>query len=163
MKPNYRACPHCGAVGCCRPHGKYKRWVIYICSGIRTERLVFVKRVKCSACKRTHALLADVLIPYCPFSLRFILHVLRAYINRCCSVEALCKRFAIATATLYKWKDLFMEHANLWLSALKRAPQLSIQALDFFESIDKLPSAFFQRYGFSFLQSLKTTRYSRSP
>ena len=163
MKPVYKVCPKCGAVGCFKPFTDYTRGMIYIDNGIRTETIIVVDRVQCSSCKSTHALLADFLIPYGSYTLRFILHVLRAYFHRSCTVEALCEQFSIAIATLYKWKDLFLEHANLWLPVLKRMSQISIQSLDDFENIDKLPSSFFRRYGFSFLQSHQTMGYSRSP
>lgn len=163
MQPSYKTCPACSAVGCCKPHDIYERWVFSIFDGARVEYLLSVQRVICKSCGSTHALLSDILIPYSSYSLRFILHVLRAYFYRGCTVAQLCEHFSIGTTTLYNWIHLFNEHANLWLSALKQVHQLSIQALDYFENIDKLPSAFFQRYGFSFLQNRKTTHCSRSP
>jgi len=163
MEPDYRVCPHCGAIGCCRPHGRYTRWLIYILNGIREQQIIYVKRVKCKSCKRTHALLADVLIPYSSYSLRFILHVLREYYCKNCTAEALCLRYSIAISTFYAWKGLFVKHANLWLPVLERIFKVSIQSLDYFDNIPKLPSSFFQRYGFSFLQSRKTSHCGRSP
>ena len=163
MKPVFKVCPNCGAIGCCKPFASYTRVMIYIDNGVRTETIIVVDRVQCNSCKSTHALLADCLIPYGSYTLRFILHVLKAYFHRSCTVEALCEQFSIAISTLYKWRDLFLEHANLWLPAIQRMYQISIQSLDDFERIDNLPSSFFRRYGFSFLQSRQTTSCSRSP
>lgn len=163
MEPWYRVCPSCGAVDCCGPHASYDRDLITISDGARKEYEISVSRVICSACGKTHALLADVLIPYGSYSLRFILHALRAYSCRNGTVAALCECFSIAISTLYSWIDLFKEHANLWFSILHQISQVNIEALDFIANIHKLPSVFFQRYGFSFLQCRRTTHCSRSP
>jgi len=163
MKPQYKVCPNCGAIDCCSPYASYGRCMISIESGVRKEHYLTIQRVICGSCNSTHALLADVLIPYGSYSLRFILHTLRAYLNRTCTVAALCNRYNIAISTLYRWIDLFKEHANLWLSVLEQILQISVEALDHFENIQLLPSSFFQRYGFSFLQSRKTTHCIRDP
>ena len=163
MQVDYTTCPTCGAIDCCAPHDDYERDMISIYKGKRKEYKIFVPRVLCDSCKDTHALISDVLIPYGSYTLRFILHVLRAYFNRNCIVEVLCERFGIAVSTFYKWRNLFKEHANLWLSALQRIYQVSIRIIDDFENIDKFPALFFKRYGFSFLQNRKTTHCSRDP
>jgi len=163
MQPDYKLCPSCGAMGCCEPHDKYGRDMITIHKGMRKEYRILIPRVMCNSCNTTHALIADVLIPHSSYSLRFILHVLRAYFNRNCTISILCERFRISVSTFYDWRNLFKEHANLWLSALQRIYQVSTQVIDAFENIDKLPSVFFKRYGFSFLQSRQTTHYNRSP
>ena len=160
--PSFESCPACGAFGCCSPHASYTRWMISIQNGKREETLLTIDRVICT-CGHTHALLPDVLIPYGSYSLRFILHVLRAYLNRNGTVAALCEGFRIAVSTLYAWIDLFNEHANLWLSVLERFTRVTRQVLDFFEDIDALPHSFFRRYGFSFLQNRGTTRSGRAP
>ena len=161
--PNSECCPGCGARGCCSPHASYTRWMISIQNGKREETLLTIDRVWCASCECTHALLCDVLIPYGSYSLRFILHVLRAYLDRNGTVAALCEGFRIAVSTLYAWIDLFNEHANLWLSVLERFTRVTRQVLDFFEDIDTLPFSFFRRYGFSFLQDRGTTRSGRVP
>ena len=163
MQPNYKHCPACGSFRCCKPHDEYKRYMITIYKGKRVEYEIYIPRVFCDSCKCTHALISDVLIPHGSYTLRFVLHVIRAYFSRNCTVEIMCERFGISISTFYVWRNLFKEHANLWLSALQRIYQISIQAIDCFENIDMLPSLFFQRYGFSFLQRRKTTNYSRSP
>jgi hypothetical protein len=163
MQPRYDRCPACGAVGCCEPHDDYTRDMITICNGKRKEYKITVDRVICGSCAATHALLADVLVPHSSYSLRFILFVLRAFFNRHCPVADLCERYGIAISTIYLWKSLFKEHANLWLSSLNRIHKASIQALDDFENVHLLPSLFFKRYGFSFLQNRRATQCSRSP
>jgi len=159
MVPSGEVCTGCGAKDHCHSHASYERDLITIMNGCRHEGTVSIQRVVCSSCGKTHALLADILIPHSSYSLRFVLHVLRAYLGRACTVAALCDRFSIAVSTLYNWIHLFNEHANLWLSALEQLASVSAAALDHMENIERLPSRFFARYRFSFLQNHTTTRY----
>jgi hypothetical protein len=115
MRPDYRCCPACGAIGCCEKHSVYDRDAITIEKGVRKEYEITIPRVMCTSCEVTHALLPDVLIPYSSYTLRFVLHVLRAFLARACTVAELCERYEIAVSTIYKWISLFKEHANLWL------------------------------------------------
>jgi hypothetical protein len=163
MRTGYEQCPDCGAIGCFSPHDEYMRDLITIHKGKRKVYEITIYRVFCNSCQKAHALISDILIPYGSYSLRFVLHVLRAYLNRNCTVEDLCGRFGIAISTFYKWKKLFKEHVNLWLSALQRIYQVSISVIDDFENIDRFPSRFFKRYGFSFLQNRKAAHCSRDP
>ena len=117
--PSAKVCPDCGAVDCCSTHASYSRSMISISHGVRIEKELTIQRVLCSSCKKTHALLSDALIPFASYSLRFILHVLKAYITRTITVEKLCESFQIAISTLYKWIQLFISHTNLLLSAVQ--------------------------------------------
>jgi ribosomal protein S27AE len=157
MIPQTKACPHCGAAGRLAPHDSYERWLICICEGVRKEEMISVPRLFCSSCEHTHAVLADILIPFSSYSLRFILHVLKAYLTGSSTVASVCDQFGIATSTLYVWIHRFKEHGNLWLPVLQRIEALSLKAISFFEDINMLPQAFFTRYQFSFLQGHKTT------
>ena len=158
-----KPCPITGAVGCLKPNGTYTRWVISIHHGVREEYEITVARVFCTSCGHTHALLPDALIPYGSYSLRFILHVLRAYLKRKGTVADLCEGYSISRSTLYTWIHRFTEHANLWFQAFERISQITLRILDFFEDIERLPSAFFEKFRFSFLQNHLTTRSSALP
>ena len=162
MAPSYSVCPACGAKDCCYGHhDSYDRWMITIICGVRKEYLVTIQRAVCKSCGAPHALLPDILIPYSQYSLRFILCVLKAYASREGTVLDVCRQFSISASTLYKWRDLFEKHANLWLGILDRISQISVKDIEKFENIDRLPSVFFLRYGFSFLQKHRTTRCRR--
>ena len=163
MVPDYSVCPACGAKGCCGHHGSYARWMITVICGVRKEYLVTILRAVCESCGATHALLPDILIPYGQYSLRFILCVLNAYAGREGTVLDVCRRFSISASTLYEWRDLFEEHANLWLGILERISRITVKDLEKFENIDRLPGVFFLRYGFSFLQNRRTTRCRGRP
>jgi hypothetical protein len=122
---------------------------------VRKEVTISINRVICSSCGDTHALLPDLLIPFASYSLKFVLHVLRAYLCRTGTVAHLCQSFAISISTLYKWIHLFNEHVNLLLSALEQTQWVSERALSFIEEMMSLPWLFLNRYSFSFLQNYK--------
>lgn len=145
-------CPVCGALGRCRPIGAYKRMMITVVDGDRSEVELEISRVQCDSCRHTHALLPDVLVPYGSYALRFILHVLAEYLRRCEPVAQLCERWAISISTLYGWIHLFREQHNLWFRILDRISWVTRSALTKICDIPAFPSAFFERFHVSFLQ-----------
>ena len=153
-------CPDCGTKGSSRRINSYRRMLITVREGKREEALVRISRVQCLACKKTptHALLPDVLIPHRSYSLRFILHVLRAYLTRPGTVRELCEEWQIAVSTLYEWIHLFVDQYNLWCKVLDRISWVCKQALDRILSFPAFPSAFFNTFRFSFLQRQKPTQ-----
>jgi hypothetical protein len=58
----------------------------------------------------------------------------------------------IAISTLYHWLHLFPQQASLLLSAFEQISWVSHASLHLIESFVSLPSLFFSRYRFSFLQ-----------
>ena len=158
LKPSDSTCPSCGASQCCKPHDSYERWLISIVQGVRDDNRISISRVLCSSCRKTHALLSDVLIPFGSYSLRFILHVLKAYICRTGTVVALCESFCIAVSTLYKWIGLFEKHAKLILKAIELKKWDNQDIINHVENVVALPSWFFQWFQFSFLQNHERRR-----
>jgi len=121
-------------------------------------------RFKCSSCGVTHALLAGNLVPYSPYSLRFMLIVLIAYVERETTVHELCGQFGIAVSTLYSWKHRLLEHKELALGvllSLKTPAMAFLKSLFNTERISDDLSSFFSRYGFSFMQN-RTTKAAQS-
>jgi hypothetical protein len=115
---------------------------------------VNVLRLRCDSCTHTHAILADILIPYGSYSLLFILLVLRDYFLRVKTVEALCLKYHISTSTLYAWIHLFHRQKALWLGVLEDLYVSSLAFLSLLDRSDTFTQRFFRRFGFSFLQSL---------
>ena len=143
-------------------HGHYSRYVIDLRQGKPETYRVDIRRVKC-ACGHTHALLKDMLVPYCQYSLRFILQVLKAYFRRSRTVAQICERFRIAPPTLYRFKKLFLSHRELWVGLVLSGQQDPASFLQFLEH-QKIPSvflrSFFLKTTFSFLQSHANPAYS---
>lgn len=160
---SFRHCPSCGARGQFVPHGRYCRWVIDLDGNAPVIRSVSILRVRCS-CGHTHALLKDILIPYCQYTIRFILCVLRNYFSKSATVDGICRKFQIAPPTLYRWKKLFLAHRELWLGLLRSGredPLCFLQSLDRQSCISDFLADFFHLAAFSFLQSHADPAQSR--
>lgn len=156
FRPSRMRCPTCGALGGHRRRGSYKRWMISVVDGNRCERQIRIPLYQCPSCGHSHALIPDILIPFASYSLRFILIVLRSYLERSCTVRVLCARWQISASTLYNWIHLFSHHFSAWRGILYRIRRVELRALDDVENTTAFPSAFFQRFGFSFLQQSQT-------
>lgn len=155
-------CPACHARGMYHSHGHYYRYVIDLLGGKPVSLRVPIRRVKC-ACGHTHAILKDSIIPYCQYSLRFILQVLKAYFRHSRTVAQICDDFQIAPPTLYRWKRLFLVHKELWLGLLRSRELMPSAFLQFIcrqPDISKFLQPFFRKASFSFLQSHANPAYS---
>lgn len=150
-------CPHCGAIGCFSNAAPYTRSLITVRHGKRHQTPVVVPRLLCNSCNHSHAILPDCLIPFGSYSVRFVLHVLLAYLTRNCTVVSLCERWQISISTLYDWIHLFSKHHSLWFGVMKKIHWISTAALSLIQDTPELLSGFRQRYGFSFLQRMQTT------
>jgi hypothetical protein len=148
-------CPKCGADGCLSPHASYFRHMVSFGKRGLTDDLVKISRGKCSSCSATHARIPDNLIPHSPYTLLFVIRALKAYLNRECTVAELCAQRQISVSTLYRWKALFREHANLLLAAFRQIAELEAGHIETVCGIEALPGTFFGKFGFSFLQGRK--------
>ena len=157
-------CPRCGVVGRLSPYSDYSRGFVYRRDEKTFNRRIRPLRFKCASCKSTHALLPDIIIPYSPYTLTFMLTVLIAYFERDTTVIMICERFEIAVSTLYAWKERLSAHMGLLLGILAslKAPALEfLRGLIESDDISDVLRGFYRRYAFSFLQnrSAKTTQY----
>lgn len=153
FRPSKTRCPYCGScLGGRTSIRSYPRMMITVVDGKRVEEEVQIPLYQCPSCGHSHALLPDVLIPFGSYTLRFILTVLKAYLERTCTVRELCARWQIAVSTLYGWIHCFAAHFSIWRSILFRISWVTKQALKQVEGEDSFPSAFFSQFGFSFLQ-----------
>lgn len=152
-------CPFCGAVGRCSGIASYPRMMITAVSGIRKEVMLQIPRVRCDSCQHTHALLPDILIPHGSYSLRFILLILNAYIERTEPVAKFCEHWAISISTLYGWIHLFVEQHNLWARILERISWVTKTALANICDVSSFPALFLGQFGFSFLHRKKPARF----
>lgn len=160
-------CPHCGANGKLASHGDYARHLVAHVSGETVDSLVRPNRFKCGSCKRTHALLPDITVPYSPYSIRFKLCALVAYYERDTTVREICCRFGIAVSTLYEWKALFTTHIELLfgvLQGLAEPAAVFLRGLLQSGSLSDTLRDFHSRLGRSFMQRLpRAASWSRPP
>ena len=150
-----KKCPSCGAAGQLAAHGQYSRDLTSFSEGTITDSRASPKRVRCESCKATHAILPDIIIPYCRYSLVFILAVLIAYYERGDTVVKICERYLISVSTLYEWKKRMLSHKELMLGVLisQKTPALAfISGLLGSRCLSDPLLHFFRKHGFSFLQ-----------
>ncbi len=156
FRPGPETCPVCESAGNLHIHSYYKRNLFDFMDGRVVRHEITVTRIQCDGCGSTHAVLPDFIIPYCSYSLFFILRVLGSYFLHLCSVEKLCEKFFITLKQLYRWISLFRSHKELWLGFLENL-EVSDRAF-LFQLAKKVPysdfaSAFVSRFRFSFLQA----------
>lgn len=118
FKPDQETCPICGSFGNCHIHAYYGRHITDFIAGKSVKSDICVLRVLCDSCKRSHAILPDVIIPYSGYSLFFVLRLLGEYFSRLFHVEELCERFGISQNQLYQWIALWRIHKQEWLGVL---------------------------------------------
>ena len=155
-----KRCPRCGAIGTISPYGCYSRYLVSYKDEKITGSLVSPLRFECKSCDTTHALLPDILVPYSPYSLHFMLTVLIAYFERDTTVVAVCECFGIAVSTLYAWKRRLYEHKALVLGELlsrKKSALIFIHSFLNSPCLSDYLSNFFHRHAFSFMQSRSGT------
>lgn len=157
FNPSSCRCPKCGAVGRFSRIYSYRRFMISAEHGSRSDTVLIVPRFQCDSCGCTHALLPDSLIPFGSYSLRFVLTVLLAYLNRSGTVADLCDHWQIAVSTLYGWIHLFRSQYNAWCRILDRILWVTRESLDSISAFPAFPSEFLARFGFSFLQGHRTS------
>ena len=159
------ACPVCGAK---RPkwsyHASYGRYLISYETQGPVAYIIDIKRISCSSCKHTHAILPEFIIPFSSYSLLFILNVLKDYFSRM-KVTDICEKYEISVSMLYQWKKLFLCHKKLWLGILE---DLYHKELDFLSHMPDFNTSnnlhnFFLQNRYSFLQGKrKKAHYNTS-
>lgn len=158
IKPESETCPVCCSCGNLHVHSYYRRKIIDFISGQTVVHEVSVMRVICDSCctHNTHAILPDFIIPYCSYSLFFILRVLAEYFCHLHTIEKLCERFSITVKQLYKWISLWNLHKSQWLGVLSDSETTSrsfLFSLMKMEGVSSFLSSFAKHFCFSFMQS----------
>lgn len=156
VRPELETCPVCKAAGKLGVHCYYKRYLIDFIGGKNVRHEITVLRCVCDSCESTHAILPDIIIPYCSYSLFFVLRVLAEYFLHLYTIEQLCERFSITSSQLYKWLDLWKDNKAQWLGFLD---DLEVSDKGFLFSLCRMDhasdftSGFIRTFAFSFLQS----------
>ncbi|MBU3114811.1 DUF6431 domain-containing protein [Clostridium lacusfryxellense] len=150
-------CPICGAKHTLSPFASYKRHLVTYNNTVQ-DNIIIISRYKCSSCKRTHALLPSVIVPYMSFSFKFTVYLIHDYlVHKYHSVEAMCEHYGIAISTFYRILKKFKGHKQIWLGLLedKLISNLSFVQHIIKSSFDELEDfiiQFFKRNGSSFFQ-----------
>ena len=172
INPDTVKCHGCGCVGNCKVSISYKRSFITpenYQSHDPDASLITIDCLYCKICDYTHANLYDPIVPYSRHSLRFIMRVLYDYTKHMLSskdnsltVEKICQKWYISVSTLYRWKNRFSHHYQLWCAAICLKEKMNEQLDQVFQSKGST-CEFFQKTSFSFLQPNKKTHAHRIP
>lgn len=146
-------CPICHApVEAFHKDGSYERhFISYEKEAVASYRIT-IQCVECSSCGHSHALEPSVIVPYCSYSIGFLLHLLYAKLTGIFpTVEALCSHFDISISTYYRIYKRFLEDSFLMKQIME-----TIGILSFREScrlkFHALLAGYFKCSGRSFLQ-----------
>jgi len=105
------ACPDCGLrLG---GWGGYWRWI----RGPGTERL-WIRRCRCSKCRRSHALLPDFLLERRLDEVGVIGHALALSIGSGLGMRPLAERLGVPMTTVRDWRRRFQVNALMMVAAL---------------------------------------------
>ena len=146
-------CPVCNAPAeAFHKDGSYERDFISYEKGEVSGYRITVSCVECSSCGHSHALEPSVIVPYCSYSIGFLLHLLYAKLTGIFpTVESLCSHFDISISTYYRIYKRFLEDGFLMKQIME-----TVGILNFRESgrrkFHAFLSGYFQSSGRSFLQ-----------
>lgn len=151
-------CPSCNAPSSkYRHNGSYLRHFVCYTDTSVCSHTITVPSLLCSSCKKTHALLPSIVIPYSPYSLGFIISLFYARLTRHFpTVLSLCEHFDISESTYYRMRKRFTLDSRALADALDAFMEASClpQALSAADPIilHSVLSIFFQSTGYSFMQ-----------
>lgn len=97
-------CPCCGALGFFTDHATYTRYFS------NTIGVLTIKRVRCTKCKHTHALLPEIIIPYRYFSSPFILKLFTLYLKNSLSISKIETVLNVSRQFIEKLIDFFKKY-----------------------------------------------------
>lgn len=167
FNPEAETCPICGCRGRCHIHAYYYRYLVDFDGSNVTMTRIRVLRLICSCCGATHAILPDPIIPYCTYTLFFILQVLRDRFCHLLTIEHICQKYCISSATYYKWLKIFDRHKREWLGYITDLEQdrcTFITGLEQNEPFSAFTAGFFNLTCMTFLQIHKNPApYHRIP
>lgn len=127
-------CNNCHCRGECIRYGHYKRSYLVKEQDLSGSTTIRIQRVICKSCGCTHAILPEKIVPYCQFSIVFILLVLLAYYSKASTVTALCETMFITAPMLYRWKKQFEKQKDQYLGVLKSAATSSLLFIEWITS-----------------------------
>lgn len=158
-------CPACRAPrGMFVKNGSYRRHLVFSDhDGRLQDRMITVRDFRCSSCSNTHALLYSVVIPHCPYSIRFIISLVYCRLTgRFKNIRELCAAHDISERTFYRIWKRFITDVHCMHALLETYSDLldTVRFLFFSDNaaFHSLLEAFFNSCAYSFMQPLVTFR-----
>lgn len=120
-------CNWCHRHGSCIRYGSYER--AYIIRPDKLDDRIFIQRVLCKACHRTHGILPEEIVPYAQHSIVFMFFALYQYFLGVKTVEAICADFEMDPPLLYYWKKVFLKQKDIFLGVLESGKHTAMESL----------------------------------
>jgi hypothetical protein len=151
-------CPVCNAPISTEAFCSYQRNFTYIQDGTVTDSIITVDRLRCASCGSTHALLPEAVVPYSPFSVCLVAHLIIDWLNHDYeSIEELAARYRVAINTFYRLKARFVSCVRLAYGMVAHEEEMDGAARILIgkqtAAADGLLCAFFDSVGASFCQA----------
>lgn len=156
-------CTHCNRTRLKIRQNSYTRQITEWINGRIEDNQIVSKQYECE-CGKTHVLLPALVIPYCLYSLPFIIRVLYEYFTHKDTVSNICEKYGISITTLYRWKKKFLKDKAVWLERLKDAETTAEKFLDFLKTMED-PGRQLREYACGVhmhIQFLQTHKYAYS-
>lgn len=158
------SCPSCRApkeLFVC--NGTYERHLVFIDNGHVQDRIIRIRNLHCSSCKKSHAILYSLIIPHCSYGIRFTIELIYSRLTgRFKNIPLLCAFFDISERTFYRiWKRLMTDahRINVILDSFCDILK-SVRILFHSDSLffHYALESFFKSCGYSFMQPHITFR-----
>ena len=103
-------CPACNAVGKFKPYGSYKRYALYFEGGKVVCSLMVIKRVMCTSCGTTHAVMPGDIIPYKAITLFVLIYILVSFYLKKDPVQKISTTLSFSVQYIYSCLKKFILH-----------------------------------------------------
>ncbi len=146
-------CPVCGApAGAFHKDGHYQRDFICYEQDNPLYHRITIYCVECSSCNHSHAMEPSIIVPYSPYSLGFLMHVIYAKLTRKFpTVESLCEHFGISVSTYYRIYKRFLTDSFLIRQLMEVSDILSLWNCQA-DELHAVLGRYYRNCGRSFLQ-----------
>lgn len=112
-------CPKCGSKHSWIRHAKYERTLVIQENNLFIDQRITILRLKCTACKSTHALLPGDIVPYVIHSFSCIIKLLSEYYLKKLSVLSIAKKYNLSFQLIYSFINRFIAFMNDCYSTLR--------------------------------------------
>ena len=163
-KVNSFSCPSCKAPDEVFTHnGSYKRHLVFLNNNQVQDIFIDIKNFKCTSCNKSHALLYSIIIPYCPYSICFLVDLIyKRLTKQFKNVQQLCEFYDITERTFYRIRKRLLTDSRRMNVLLDTYGDLLAAVDSLFHSepvfFHSFLEEFFKSCGYSFLQSHITFR-----
>ena len=144
-------------------NGGYKRHLVFLKNNRVQDTFIDIRNFKCTSCNRSHALLYSLIVPYCPYSICFLIDLIyKRLTKQFKNIQQLCEFYDITERTFYRIRKRLLTDSHRMNLLLDTYGDILAAIDSLFHSEPVLfhffLEEFFKSCGYSFLQPLITFR-----